>query len=354
MVQEFISNTHRLITNSLVLVFGIVSFFISLGIIVIHQRRNFLRQNFFKVIFSLSIYETLFYCFLIVNSILLIFEFSNRILLIIFSVFINFLSTTIFTYNFLILLYLFSISNSKDTLIDKELENDSPSRMSINLMTHSFRYMDIISPIIGLIHAAINGGCQLYGIFLSSLYYVGFPSHNNNWKILLFFIPNLIFFLTSLPYFFSSCNKEKISDKIKLKRYSIYCLIYSFLWCVFPLEVALSYIEFKDNNTKYVAFSYIITLTLCFIMLFTCHYRLSCYYINYILQVNGSSWCKMLKQLFKILFVREKIPELNFVDFNSAFIYHTLATSGDFIDERSSGIDLGDLSRESQMPFPSE
>lgn len=353
MEHELFSKTHRIITNSLILVFGIVSFIISLGIIVIHQRKNFLRKNFFKVIFSISIYETLFYFFLIVNSIFLIFEFSDDVLKIIFSVFINFFSTTIFAYNFLILLYLFSISNTKDTLIDKELENDT-SRTSINLMTHSFKYMDIISPIIGLIHAGINGGCQLYGIFLSNIYYVSFPSLKREpWKIILFFIPNLVFFLTSLPYFFSSFNKEKISDKIKLKRYSIYCLIYSFLWCMFPLEIALSYIKPFDS-IKYLTFSYLITATLCLIMFFTCHYRLSCYYINYILQVNGRSWCKMLKQLFKILFVKEKIPELNFVDFNSAFIYHTLATSGDFIDERSSGIDLGDISRESQIPFPSE
>ena len=107
MVQEFISNTHRLITNSLVLVFGIVSFFISLGIIVIHQRKNFLRQNFFKVISSLSIYETLFYFFLIVNSIFLIFEFSNEILLIIFNIldfysptFLAIFLITITNYNF--------------------------------------------------------------------------------------------------------------------------------------------------------------------------------------------------------------------------------------------------------------
>ena len=153
------------------------------------------------------------------------------------------------------------------------------------------------------------------------------------------YAPNYIFFIISIPYFLSSWNKEKITDKIKLKKFATYCLIVSFFWCIYPI-LSLLWIFTKQSNTFTIIGMYIVTFSLCASMLISGRYRLSCYYINFILQGNGEKCCNMFGSFMRIIFLRAKIPELNFVDFNSAFIYHSIATAGDFVSDANIDIDF--------------
>lgn len=332
---------HRVITNSFVSLFAFISLVISFGIVIIHNRRPFLRQNFFKVIFSLSIYETLLYFFLLVNAILFILNVNSEIVVKLISFIITVLSTAMFSYNILIILYLFSQTNTKDSLIDKEIENDHSTRVSIHLMSHSFRYMDIISIIAGAIHACVNLLLKYSGCFYYNLMYINSNTVGNSLKDkfkLLVFIPNYLFFIISIPYFLSSWNKEKISDKIKLKQFATYCFIVSFLWCIYPILISLSY--FITQSTFTIISMYITAFSMCISMFIADRFRLSCYYIHFILQGNGEKCCNMLGTFFRIVFAGAKIPELNFVDYNSSFIYHSIATAGDFVSDANLDIDF--------------
>ena len=332
---------HRVITNSFVALFALISLIISFGIVVIHNRRPFLKQNFFKVIFSLSIYETLLYFFLLVNAILFILKVDSEIVVKLISFIITVLSTAMFAYNILIILYLFSQTNTKDSLIDKEIENDHSTRVSIHLMSHSFRYMDIIAIIAGAVHGGVALLLEYSGCFYNTIMYINSKQDTDIHGLLKFIVyaPNYIFFIISIPYFLSSWNKEKITDKIKLKKFAAYCLIVSFFSCIYPI-LSLLWIFTKQSNTFTIIGMYIVTFSLCASMLISGRYRLSCYYINFILQGNGEKCCNMFGSFMRIIFLRAKIPELNFVDFNSAFIYHSIATAGDFVSDANIDIDF--------------
>lgn len=332
---------HRVITNSFVALFALISLIISFGIVVIHSRRPFLKQNFFKVIFSLSIYETLLYFFLLVNAILFILKVDSEIVVKLISFIITVLSTAMFAYNILIILYLFSQTNTKDSLIDKEIENDHSTRVSIHLMSHSFRYMDIIAIIAGAVHGGVALLLEYSGCFYNNFMYIN-SNIDNSLKDklkLLVFIPNYLFFIISIPYFLSSWNKEKITDKIKLKKFATYCFIVSFLWCIYPILIALSYF-ITQSRTLTITFMYITAFSMCISMFIADRFRLSCYYIHFILQGNGEKCCNMFGTFFRIVFAGAKIPELNFVDYNSSFIYHSIATAGDFVSDANLDIDF--------------
>ena len=144
----------------------------------------------------------------------------------------------------------------------------------------------------------------------------------------IFFIFHYIFFLISIPYLILSINKAKISDHILLKRFSIYCIFSSIIGLFFPISIIF---QKKDKDMEKIPF--IILSAFIVYLYITWYFRINCYYIQYILEQNGKGFCKKFISGIKILFCCHNVPTPNFIDYNSSFIYHSLANLNDFLQE---------------------
>jgi len=164
------------------------------------------------------------------------------------------------------------------------------------------------------------------------------------WK-LIFFFPNFIYFILSVYYFCLSMNKGKVTNHIYLKNFSIYCVFSSIVSLLFPITLIVNIKFIEDSEEQYI-FHYIILCGFLVYIMVTCYYRVSCYYVNYILDSKGEGFLKRCAFGFRILFLCQKIQVPNFIDLNSSFILHSLANFNDFL--REDNVDNDELIGESK------
>ena len=164
---------------------------------------------------------------------------------------------------------------------------------------------------------------------------------------LFFFVFNIAFFILSIIYCFT---RQKINETIKLKHYSIYCLIFSLISLIFPLKIILNNIIYEKGNeneddeyeegskkvneeiTDIMACVY--SFLLLFFFMENSYFRLNCYYVQNILSKKGNNCCSKFCLSIQILFTKIKISPPNFIDFNNTFLFHSLSSEKDFYNDR--------------------
>ena len=323
------------------------SLLINIMIILIHSKQKSLRKGFFIVIFVQIIMEAIINFSLLIMNIIYLTETERDKWFVVFPLLFNFCYVSNILYNIRIMVYLMTLDKKKDEEVNYDLkddnidnENDSLSRHStISLISHSFNSFHFFAIILSIIHTV------LYGYFLFEddndieehgwRWFFYFMSGSDGILRLCFYSFNFIFFIISLPYLILSLNKEKLSDHILLKRFSIYCLFSSIISLLFPTAVIIhEYDILKDNDEIF----YSLMFVFIFYILITWVFRVNCYYIQYILEQKGKGFCQKCSAGFRILFCCESIPSPNFIDLNSSFVYHSLANLNDFIQELSTDV----------------
>ena len=155
---------HDMLIHIITIIISSFCFILSLLIVIIHINKSFLRQGFFKVVFSMSILETFLNLNLIANAVTAILrrkkeEPSYLVYCIAGSIF-NFLLTSIITYNIITLIVLYGQSTQKDSLSEKEIDEDKmhtseAGKYSIRIFNRSFLYIHLISIIVGVVHSTL-------------------------------------------------------------------------------------------------------------------------------------------------------------------------------------------------------
>ena len=308
-------------------------FLINFTICSIHIRQPIMRTNFFKVVFIQLLLETLIDLFLIILNLTIIISGDNKIWYLLFHIILNFCINTDIIYNIIILIYLTfkndeEKKNEDDENIDKE-ENINV-RSSISFAKHSFKFIHIISLILGLIHTTIFiliRDKREYNIgSLDDWYYFFYPVETNLWNTFIF-SPHLLLLITSIPYLFISMNRLKVTNYIHLKHYCINCIMGGIFGLIMPITKAGT-LNIKNTGTPLLFFSS------AFFLLYLnclCFFRYNCYYVEHILSNNGNEFLNKIKFFINIMFYRVEVPKPNFIDFNNPFIYHSLAYESDFL-----------------------
>ena len=336
-------NEHFHWATLVMIIFLFFSLLINLMIILIHSKQNSIRKGFFNIIFVQIFLEVIINLSLLIMNIIYFIGIEIGIWFIIFPILFNFGYVTNILYNIRILFYLMTLNKRKDELINYEsneednnkYDDDSKTskRTNVDFISHSFKSFHIFCFLLSIIHTI------LYAI---NLFMHKNDIKNGKWKWFYyfmngskgiyrfaFFIFHFTFFFISLPYLFLSLNKEKISEHILLKRFSIYCIVSSIVGLLFPVSIIL-YLKFEEKQEDIyfiIMFAFILYLS------FTWFFRVNCYYIQYILGGDGKGFCKKFYMGFKILFCCKSIPSPNFIDLNSSYIYHSLANLNDFLTE---------------------
>ena len=327
--------------NITLIVFLFFSFLINLMIIIIHSKQKSIRRGFFTIIFAQIIMEAIINLSLLIMNIIYLTEIKKNIWFLILPILFNFGYVTNILYNIRIMLYLMTLNKRNEELInyDSKEEDDDLSRLkTVGFTPHSFKSFHIFCFLFSIIHTIL---------YVFNLLNDEFKIESNNWKWFYyfmngsdgihrfaFFIFNYIYFILSIPYLILSLNKEKISDHILLKRFSLYCLFSSFISLLFPLAVLFDYIfgEKKEDYFIIIICAFIIYLVI------TWFFRVNCYYVQYILEENGKGFCRKCQMGFNILFRCKEIPSPNFIDLNSSYVYHSLANLNDFLQELSTDV----------------
>ena len=322
------------------------SLLINIMIILIHSKQKSLRKGFFIIIFVQIIMEAIINFSLLLMNIIYLFDIERDEWFVVFPLLFNFGYVTNILYNIRIMYYLMTLDKRKDESVNYDLkddmdnENDKFSRHStVELISHSFKSFHFCCISFSIIHTI------LYALILIEdkidiedkgwrWFYYFMNGSKGIWR-LSFFIFHFIFFIISLPYLFQSLNKEKISDHILLKRFSIYCIFSSIISLLFPTAVIIHECNILKGNEQ-IFFSLMFVFILY--ILITWIFRVNCYYIQYILEEKGKGFCRKCISGFRILFCCESIPSPNFIDLNSSFVYHSLANLNDFIQELSTDV----------------
>ena len=336
--------------NIISIVFLFFSFLINLMIIFIHSKQKFFRKGFFIIVFVQIILEAIINLSMLIMNIIYICGFERGKWFFIFPILFNFGYITNILYNIRIIYYLMTINKKKDELVnyeakDNNYESDKDSQLSrnssssISFVPHSFKSFHILCFFLSIIHTII------YILYLKDDFEQKKDGHNWKWFHYFmsgnhgyyrfgFYFFHCVFFIISIPYLIKSFNKEKISDHILLKGFSIYCIFSSIISLLFPMLVIfdLTFGEDSEDIYLYLLIAFIIYL------LITWYFRLNRYYIQFVLEQGGKGgkgFCKKFSTGFKILFCCLNIPSPNFIDLNSSFIYHSLANVNDFLQEKS-------------------
>ena len=338
--------SHVYVIHSLTLIVSFVILIIYASVIRIHCKAQFLRQNFFRVLFYLSIFEFLLHlCYFITSLVFLIYantSDSSKNLgydmfptSLIFSVIFTILSTLVMSVNSMIILYLFAHNTNSDSLMQQELANDSSSsRVSIHLMTHKYPQIYIVSFIIAIIHGGslvvlyiLNKDGNHNNVYFYILFYLNPEAIKSHRLLFLFFLPHALYFIISVAYFIGALDKNKISDKILLRSLSFYTFIDSILMLIFPVSIILYLFSIKDIIIHYINFVFIVLG-----IILRSRFRISRDYMDSILKdgnVNGGCLTKMISICMHLV-TNKKIVGFECVDYNSAFIEQSLATPSDF------------------------
>ena len=330
--------------NIILIVFFSFSLLINFMIILIHSKQKSLRRGFFIIIFVQIIMEAIITFSLLLMNIIYLSDIETGKWFAIFPIIFNFGYITNILYNIRIMFYLMTLDKRKDESVNYDLKEDTPgddnmSRQStVGFTPHSFKSFHFCCILLSIIHTILysfklfNDEIEVENYEQWNWFYY-FMNGSSGKMRLFFFIFNYIFFIVSIPYLFLSLNKEKISEHILLKRFSIYCLFSSLISLLFPTSVILDLIYQKDLPKIY----FVLMLAFVFYLIITWIFRVNCYYVQYILEGNGSGFFKKCVFGFKILFCCQSIPSPNFLDLNSTFIYHSLANLNDFIQEITEG-----------------
>ena len=327
--------------NAILVIFLLFSFLINFLIILIHSKENSLRKGFFVVIFIQIIMEAIINLSLLIMNIIYLCQIKTDTWFIIFPILFNFSQVTNILYNIRIMLYLMTLNRKEDEFVNYDLKEennfDRDSKLShqstIGFIPHSFKSFHYCCFCLSIIHTIlyiinlINDQIKIEDDKWKWFYY--FMNGSDGLKRLVFFAFHIIFFLFSIIYLILSCNKLKISDHILLRRFSLYCVFSSIICLLFPSAMLIDQIygETKEDIFFIIMFAFI------FYLLVTWYFRLNCYYIQYILEEKGKGFCKKFISGLKILFCCKSIPPPNFIDLNSSFVYHSLATFDDFLEE---------------------
>lgn len=327
------SNTYDKILTMVYIFFTFLFFLIHFMILLIHIKQPSVLRGFFKVVFIQVLFETIIFLLLLIINILILLEnSSNSKVFGLFPIFFNICYVGNILYNIQALFHLTSKKSENEELIDYDISNkniDHPN--SISFTKHSFKRLHIFSFILTIIHSFCFSFLILKGFDINNWYYYFFSVDNKNKLAFAFvFIFNIVFFVASIPYLFMSFNKEAISEHLILKHYSIYCCFSALVCLVFPFYAIFNL--FDSSNSEKIVKYFARELFLVY-MLFTVYFRLNCYYVQFILSNNGRKFFQKIGFGFKILFCFAKIPEPNFIDYNSSFILQSLSSAKDFVDE---------------------
>lgn len=316
-----------------------ISFLINLIIILIHQRQPFFRQGFFKIVLIQIILEAIINLSSIIIKIFYMIDVARGKWFLIFPTIFNFCYMTNILYNIRIIYFLNNYNKDRDDLINYDLRdnnsNNSFTRQeSISLDQESFKKINIFSFSISFIYII---GYLIYFLMIKDgiestdwkWYYYYLVGENESYWILISFFFHIVYFFFSVPYCCKSLNKGKVTNHILLKNYSIYGVLSSFISLLFPITFIVNKIYLFENFHYVISFGF-----LCYII-FTCNYRIHCYYITYILNSKGEGFFKRCAFGFRILFCCQKIPVPNFIDLNSSFIFQSLANFNDFLGEEN-------------------
>ena len=342
--------------NITLIIFLFISFLIYLMIIIIHSKQKLLRIGFFIIIFVQIIMDSIITFSLLIMNIIYLTGIIMGKWFVVFPILFNFGYITNILYNIRIMIYLMTLNKRKDESVSYDLKDDtdtdidsekvSKSRQStIGFIPHSFNSFHYFCFSLSILHTIIYSinlffdECPIEDLIKWNWFYY-FMNGSNGVKRFGFFIFHYIFFIISVPYLILSLNKEKISDHILLKRFSIYCIFNSSISLIFP--ISLIFIEIfeldkvdKENKVDIKIISFIILFAFIFYLYITWYFRINCYYIQYILEKSGKNFFKKCAFGFRILFRCQSIPTPNFIDYNSSFIYHSLANLNDFLQELS-------------------
>ena len=314
-------NIDKLIINISTIVISFLIFMIYLTIFIIHIKKSILKKGYFTIVFTQIILEFFIILALLCISILSFIDFKEDKTKNICDIFYNILSL-------FILIFKNKKSDKEDLEYDLYDTEEKSGIEKIKIDESSYTIHHIFSFLLSSIQTTL-----FYFFYLRTnnridihLWYYYFLGTENNLKYLFFFCINVIYFISALAYFF---KKDNINS-FKLKNYSIYCLVSSLLNFIYPAKIILLKI-FKNNiNDRILTYIYF-PLTLAYFM-YTCFYRLNCYYVQFVLGSEKNHFCSKLLFGLKIIFVCTKIPDLNFADFNSNFLFHSLTGTIDIKD----------------------
>ena len=336
-------------TNIILIVFCSFSLLINFLIILIHSKQKSLRRGFFTIIFVQIILEAIITFSLLGMNIIYLSQIKTDKWFAIFPILFNFCYITNILYNIRIMIYLMTSDKKRDESINYNLKednygDDNASQLSrqstVGFTPHSFKSFHYICFLLSIIHTILYS----LNIFTDKIevekyekwnWFYYFMNGSNGKVRLFFFFFHYLFFIVSIPYLFLSLNKEKISEHILLKRFSLYCIFSSLICLLFPTSVILHLIY----REKIVEIYFGIMFAFVFYLIVTWIFRVNCYYIQYVLESNGSGFFKKCVFGFKILFCCESIPSPNFIDLNSTFIYHSLANLNDFSQDMTEAVE---------------
>ena len=320
----------KLIINICTIVISFFIFMIYLTIFIIHIKKPILKKGYFTIVFTQIILESFMILTLLCISILSIIDFkeikgiyfASLILIYTFcyicDIFYNILS-----------LFILTFKNKKSDKEDLEYDlydtEEKTGTEKIKIDESSYVIHHIFSFLLSGIQTALfyffylrtNKGTDIQEWF----YY--FLGTETKLKYLFFFSINAIYFISALAY----CFKKDNINSFKLKNYSIYCFVSSLLNFIYPAKIILNKFTIEKRIILYTYFP----LALVY-LIYTCFYRLNCYYIQFVLENGKNHFCGKICFGLKIIFTCCKIPDLNFADFNSNFIFHALTGKIDIKD----------------------
>ena len=332
-------------------------------IFLIHFKQPVLQKGFFVVIYVQIRMEAISNLSLLIMNIIYLTNITRGKWFITFPILFIFSYIGTIFYNIIILIYLMIVDKEREESIVYENDNnnneennsceelvrssdtDSKSittkKSTLTLNKNSFKIFQFISLTASIIYTAL----YIIYLFINDnniedeeewCWYYYFINGSKGYLRFAFFIVHLFFFFCSVPYLILSFNKEKISKNIFLKRYSFYCILGAFSGLLCPISLIL-FITIKPETTELF---YLIILAFIIYMIITINFRLNCYYIQNILEYNieiknESLFWKKCVVFYEIIFRCKKIPQPNFVDLNSTFIYHSLANQDDFFLENN-------------------
>lgn len=343
------------ISNVISIFTCLIAILINLTIIRIHAKQPLLMSGFFHVVFGQVITELIVnISLLLVNFVYVIKEDKAEKFIAAFPAFFNLGYIANITYNIRILIFLMTYNTNREELINYENKNNSDNdnlthQNSLAFVGLSFKNFHIIAILVSIIHTAL---------YIVNLMYQAMELQSDNWfwfyyfiygaeywYRILFFIPHFMYFILSFIYLIQSCNKNKISNHIYLRSFSLYNFFSSFISLFFPIVLLIHWLGFKEGKDPNNPFrgEYLVILLFAFLgfLLASSIYRLECYYVHYILTREGKNCLHRWGYALKILFCVQKMERLNFVDLNSSFIYHALSSANDFLSDANEDIEEG-------------
>ena len=329
--------------NIIFIVFTTILILIHITICIIHIKQPTLRIGFFKVVFSQVVLELLLNIVILIISILSLTNIDKGTWFILFPLLFNFSYIGDITYNIINLGYLMTNEAKEE---GSQLYDTQNEKNSISFEKISFKKTHILSIIVASSHTLLYAISLLILKFYKDdkknnlnffcakwILYFYDEKQNEKFLTLTIFGLNLLFFILSIPYLIKS-YQNKITNYIFLKRYSIYCILSGVASLIFPISVTLSYLTHVNKTFLDIILYINMILFLCYLVM-TSIFRLGCYYVQFILSKAGDTFMSKFRFGLRILFKCQEIPNLNFIDYNSTFVFHSLASNSDLIQDLS-------------------